>query len=231
MDKIQVKRDTATNVLANVPDGGEPVWRTDTKQFCVGDATTSGGIVIGGVGEGVTSLNSLYDAITIVGAGEIAVTESDQIITISAFGGLVDVDSINDITGVVTISGAGITEVTENGQNIIITSTETSDVDSLNSIVGVVTIAGVAGINVSESGQVITISGYEEAYGDDTIASGDASKVVAHTLSGTPNYVFVTGQHEETSSLWVTSIDSSNFTVNVSSGVSDDRDFYWFARI
>lgn len=289
--KIWLRRGTAAEAAAMVPEDGEPLWLSDTKQLAVGDATTSGGITIGGIGEGVTSLNSLYDAITIAGAGEIVVTEVGQTITIS---GGADVDSLNSLTGDVTISGAGISVVTEDGQSIIITSTETTDVDSVNSLTDSVTIAGAGNITVSEAGQIITVSGtiddtpqdgvtnagvssnwaydhendtsthgvsgsilgtedvddapvsgattapvssnwawlhdkYED-FGSDTITSGNSSVAVSHDIGFTPTTVICTGKTSETSSLWVTSIGASTFTANVAAAVTDDRDFYWFAK-
>jgi hypothetical protein len=86
---------------------------------------------------------------------------------------------------------------------------------------------------LDEVGETISglIAGSGISYGLDTVASGDTSVVVSHNLYTTPNVVTVTGKHSETSSLYVTSVDSSGFTVNTAETVTDDRDFYWYARV
>jgi hypothetical protein len=45
---LQVRRGTAAEVAAITPLEGEPVWATDTKVLYLGDATTTGGIAVGG---------------------------------------------------------------------------------------------------------------------------------------------------------------------------------------
>ena len=157
--KIYLRRGTLAELQNVVLESGEPAWTTDTHAFYVGDGVTSGGVFIEGAGAGVTSLNTLINAITVQGAGGVNVTEVGQAIIVSGADVGTYVDSLNNLTGDITASGAGIIEVTISGQYVMITGTETDDVDSLNALVGNVTISGVGGTVVDVQGQIITISG------------------------------------------------------------------------
>jgi len=128
--KIYFRRGTRPQIEVIVPEQGEPVWATDLKRLYMGDGTTSGGIFVGGESVGVDTLNDLFGAITISGAGEVVVSVVGQVITIS---GQTDVDTINELIGAVTISGKGTVSVTEEGQ-IVVISGATSEVNQFTEL-------------------------------------------------------------------------------------------------
>lgn len=101
--KIYFRRGTAAEVLAIIPEEGEPVWIRDEKKLYLGDGVTSGGIFIGGDGIGVDVLNNLFGTVTISGVGDIEVTEDGQTILISGGGGAIAftelIDTPSNYTG------------------------------------------------------------------------------------------------------------------------------------
>lgn len=156
--RIYLRRGIRSLLLGVVPESGEPVWATDTRELYVGDGVTSGGIWI--AGPGVQTLNGLENAVVISGAGLVEVTEQGQVIIVSGED-LLDVDSLNGLTGDVTISGLGSVTVYEDGQ-VILVSGEASGaggVESLNELTGDIDIVGAGTVTVTEDGQLIVISG------------------------------------------------------------------------
>jgi parallel beta-helix repeat protein len=69
-----------------------------------------------------------------------------------------------------------------------------------------------------------------ENAGTATISSGTSSIAVSHGLATTPRKIVVTGSSADTAALYVTSIGSSNFTVNAAGNVGGDRTVYWRAE-
>lgn len=116
--KIYLRRGTQAEILAIVPEMGEPVWATDTGDLYVGDGATSGGIWI--AGPGVQQINGLENAVTLSGGSGIMVTVSGQYLIIDEEAGGLDVDSLNALTGDVVLVGTGNVNITKLGQNILI---------------------------------------------------------------------------------------------------------------
>jgi len=83
--KIYLRRGTRTEILAIVPESGEPVWATDIKKLYIGDDTTSGGIYVGGLAGQVESLNGLTGVVTVSGINGITVYEDGQVIVVSGY--------------------------------------------------------------------------------------------------------------------------------------------------
>lgn len=105
----------------------------------------------GGGGGGVSSLDTLTGDITLVGAGDVTITNngSDQI-TISAITG---VASLEALTGALNIVGAGTVTVTDNG-------VDTITITGSGGGGGTVTSVDVAGgVGLTSSGGPITTSG------------------------------------------------------------------------
>jgi hypothetical protein len=160
--KIYLRRGLNSELTAVVLESGEPGWTTDEKRLYIGDGSTAGGILVGGDGVGVDTLNALYGAVTISGGTGIAITVSGQYIIVDEEAGGLDVDSLNGLTGVVTISGGTGISVTISGQTLVIDEEAGgADVDSLNGLIGVVTISGVGTVSISEDGQQIVVSGQD----------------------------------------------------------------------
>ncbi len=160
--KIYLRRGLLSELTGVVLESGEPGWTTDGKKLYIGDGSAAGGILIGGEGIGVDTLNSLYGDVTISGGSGIAITISGQYIIIDEEAGGLDVDSLNGLTGVVTISGGSGIVVTISGQTLVVDEESGGqDVDSLNGLIGVVTISGVGTVTISEDGQNIVVSGQD----------------------------------------------------------------------
>lgn len=66
--------------------------------------------------------------------------------------------------------------------------------------------------------------------GSATILSGQTSVVVTHKLVAAPTLIKVEGTTSDTASHWVSSLTSTQFTINVPSAVGADRTVYWDAR-
>ena len=70
-----------------------------------------------------------------------------------------------------------------------------------------------------------------EAQGTSTILNGNSSVVVTHGLAGTPDYIYVTGDHSQVASLYVDTITSTQFTIHTTYGnVTANRVICWYAK-
>ncbi|MDD3927680.1 MAG: hypothetical protein PHT33_13575 [bacterium] len=69
-----------------------------------------------------------------------------------------------------------------------------------------------------------------ENTGTATIVDGTSSIVVTHGLTATPTKVFVEGSTSDTTSLYVDTIGSTQFTIHSSGNVGGNRTIYWRAE-
>jgi hypothetical protein len=90
---------------------------------------------------------------------------------------------------------------------------------------------GVTDNNTGLSKTIFTnCPGYKTFYkGAATFTSGSAAATVTHNLNVTPTTVVVSGTSSDTVNLWVTSINSSNFTIKSGIDVEGLRTVYWEA--
>jgi hypothetical protein len=62
-----------------------------------------------------------------------------------------------------------------------------------------------------------------------SIPNGQSTVTIQHGLTATPTIILLTGTHSEVSSLWVTGVTATEFTINTASPVTADRSVYWLA--
>jgi hypothetical protein len=70
-----------------------------------------------------------------------------------------------------------------------------------------------------------------EARGLTAILSGNTAVTFNHTLCTQPTFVLVTGTQSEVSVLWVSSITSTQITINAPGTTSENRTIYWYAEV
>jgi hypothetical protein len=87
--KIQIRRGVEAQRALVIPDAGELLFTTDTKELFVGDGTTAGGLLMGGGSNagfvqkirGTQAIASGADAVTVTGLG-LAATPGQVLVTL-----------------------------------------------------------------------------------------------------------------------------------------------------
>lgn len=78
--------------------------------------------------------------------------------------------------------------------------------------------------------RAIQSSALSSNWGEATVVAGSTTLTVSHGLSDTPANVQLTPESNIAGSYWVSSIDSTSFSINLSEAQGGDVSFYWFCQ-
>lgn len=164
-----------SNDPMQVSFGCDGVQYSRNEEFYIREGQDPQGLV-------VKSLNNESGEITIVGAGNVSVSQAGQVITVTGDsgpgGGVTNiVVGTNNIDGNVTFVGAGNTTITSSGDTVTVNGGGVSSVTaSGTTVTGALTMVGASGVTVTATGTTVTVAG--AGGGDNTPYAFDATSGV-----------------------------------------------------
>jgi len=91
---------------------------------------------------------------------------------------------------------------------------------------------GTYGYTGTVTGHIKRNTGYvTENSGTATIAAGATSVTVSHGLSATPTQVLITPIEDPGDRVWVSTVGSTSFNINIATTQTVDKSFYWLAEV